>query len=76
MLEWADHVQLRQGRKGATQLHVDDPAGEVDFDAVFARLEALDYRGVVSIEYFDLPALSWGLADPRAWAVDLLAALR
>jgi sugar phosphate isomerase/epimerase len=76
LLEYADHVQLRQGRPGSTQLHVDDPSGVVDFDAVFERLDALDYRGVVSIEYFDLPEHGWALADPRAWARDLLAALR
>jgi sugar phosphate isomerase/epimerase len=75
LLEYADHVQLRQGRPGATQVHVDDPAGVVDFDAVFARLDALGYRGVCSIEYFDLPEHGWPLADPRAWARDLLRAL-
>jgi sugar phosphate isomerase/epimerase len=76
LLEFADHVQLRQGRPGSTQLHVDDPGGVVDFDAVFERLDALDYRGVVSVEYFDLPEHGWALDDPRAWARDLLAALR
>ncbi len=76
MLEWADHVQLRQGCEGSTQLHVDDPRGAVDFAAVFARLDELGYQGLVSIEYFDLPAQGWGLADPRAWAVDLLRSLR
>src|SRR5262249_25130286 len=43
LLHLADHVQLRQGCPGNTQLHVDDTAGVVDFDAVFARLAALDY---------------------------------
>jgi sugar phosphate isomerase/epimerase len=76
LLEFADHVQLRQGKAGSTQLHVDDPSGVVDFDAVFERLDALDYRGVVSIEYFDLPEHGWALDDPRAWARDLLAALQ
>jgi sugar phosphate isomerase/epimerase len=75
MLEWAEHVQLRQGCAGSTQLHVDDPRGAVDFGAVFTRLDELDYRGLVSIEYFDLPAQGWALADPRAWAVDLLRAV-
>jgi sugar phosphate isomerase/epimerase len=72
MLEWAGHVQLRQGCPSSTQLHVDDPRGVVDFAGVFGRLDALDYRGVVSVEYFDLPDQGWALADPRAWAVDLL----
>jgi sugar phosphate isomerase/epimerase len=76
LLELADHVQLRQGRPGATQLHVDDASGVVDFAAVLARLEAIGYRGRVSVEYFDLPDLGWGLADPRRWALDLAAALR
>lgn len=72
----ADHVQLRQGRPGSTQLHVDDPTGVVDFGAVLARLEALDYRGRLSIEYFDLPEYGWPLADPLAWAGDLAQHVR
>jgi hypothetical protein len=76
LLEWAGHVQLRQGRPGHTQVHVDDPAGVVDFAAVFARLDQLDYRGGLSVEYFDLPEQGWGLDDPRAWALDLAARLR
>jgi sugar phosphate isomerase/epimerase len=76
LLEFADHVQLRQGKPGSTQVHVDDPDGAVDFAAVFARLDVLGYRGVVSVEYFDLPDFDWPLADPRGWATDLLRALR
>lgn len=72
LLAWADHVQLRQGCPGQTQLHVDDERGVVDFEAVFARLDALGYEGRVSIEHFDLPDQGWPLADPRAWALDLL----
>jgi sugar phosphate isomerase/epimerase len=68
LLEHADHVQLRQGRPGSTQLHVDDPTGVVDFAAVLARLDALDYRGRLSIEYFDLPEYGWPLDEPLAWA--------
>ncbi|MBK5289475.1 MAG: sugar phosphate isomerase/epimerase [Acidimicrobiia bacterium] len=76
MLEFADHVQLRQGAAGRTQLHVDDPAGVIDFGAVLGRLSTLDYRGAMSIEYFDLPDQGWPLADPRAWALDLAARVR
>src|SRR6476469_10693330 len=76
LLEYADHVQLRQGKPGHTQLHVDDPSGVVDFDAVFSRLDALNYRGRASIEYFDLPEQGGGLDDPRAWARDLARSLR
>lgn len=76
LLELADHVQLRQGAPGSTQLHVDDPAGVVDFDAVLARLDALGYEGLLSVEYFDLPDVGWPLADPRAWARDLARAVR
>ena len=76
LLELADHVQLRQGKPGNTQLHVDDPAGVVDFDAVFRTLEQFDYRGKVSVEYFDLPDNGWPLADPEQWARDLAARLR
>jgi len=71
MLEYADHVQLRQGCPGSTQLHVDDPRGVVDFAAVLRRLDELDYRGCLSVEHFDLPDRGWRLADPVAWAVDL-----
>jgi sugar phosphate isomerase/epimerase len=64
-------VQLRQGAPGSTQVHVDDPRGAVDFRAVFDRLDVLDYRGVLSVEYFDLPDSGWPLDDPEAWARDL-----
>ncbi|MFM8304574.1 MAG: sugar phosphate isomerase/epimerase family protein [Actinomycetota bacterium] len=76
LLEFADHVQLRQGRPGHTQLHVDDPTGVVDFRAVLERLDALGYRGRLSVEYFDLPDLGWPLAHPVGWATDLLAHVR
>jgi sugar phosphate isomerase/epimerase len=76
LLDLADHIQLRQGRPGQTQVHVDDPGGVVDFDAVFARLTALEYRGLLSVEYFDLPEHGWPLEDPEGWARDLAAALR
>ncbi|HSO96065.1 MAG TPA: TIM barrel protein [Acidimicrobiia bacterium] len=76
LLDHADHVQLRQGRPGSTQLHVDDPTGTVDFGAVLARLDALDYRGRLSIEYFDLPEYGWPLDDPLAWAQALAGHVR
>jgi sugar phosphate isomerase/epimerase len=76
LLDLADHIQLRQGRPGQMQVHVDDPAGVVDFDAVFARLDAIGYDGRLSIEYFDLPEYGWRLEDPESWARDLAAALR
>ena len=76
LLDLADHVQLRQGKRGHTQVHVDDPSGAVDFAAVLARLEQLDYSGRLSIEYFDLPENGWPLDDPEGWARDLAARLR
>jgi sugar phosphate isomerase/epimerase len=76
LLDLADHVQLRQGRPGRTQVHVDDPSGIVDFGAVLRRLEQLDYRGKLSVEYFDLPENGWPLDDPEQWARDLAACLR
>jgi sugar phosphate isomerase/epimerase len=76
LLDLADHVQFRQARRGSTQVHVDDPRGEVDFGAVVRRLDAIDYRGKCSIEYFDLPDMGWPLEDPRAWATDLATKLR
>lgn len=76
LLHLAGHVQIRQGAPGRTQLHCDDPDGVVDFAAVSARLDALDYDGRISVEYFDLPEWGWPLDDPRAWAVDLATRLR
>jgi sugar phosphate isomerase/epimerase len=73
LLALADHVQLRQGAPGSTQVHVDDARGVVDFGAVLDRLDALDYAGKLSVEYFDLPQNGWPLADPEAWARDLAA---
>jgi sugar phosphate isomerase/epimerase len=66
-------VQLRQGCPGSAQLHVADPRGVVDFGAVLARLDALDYQGCLSVEYFDLPEHGWALDDPVSWADDLRA---
>jgi sugar phosphate isomerase/epimerase len=43
----------------------------VDFAAVFRALDALDYRGKLSVEYFDLADRGWPLDDPEAWARDL-----
>jgi sugar phosphate isomerase/epimerase len=71
LLEYADHVQLRQGRPGATQVHPDDPSGVVDFAAVRSRLDDLGYAGCLSVEYFDLPEHGWPLDDPVAYAVAL-----
>jgi sugar phosphate isomerase/epimerase len=76
LLPYARHVQLRQGRPGAAQVHPTDPAGVVDFAAVLDRLEGLDYRGRLSVEYFDLPEHGWPLDDPRAWALELAARVR
>ncbi len=76
LLGWADHIQLRQGKPGHTQLHVDDPTGVVDFAALFRELDRIDYRGKVSVEHFDLPQNGWALADPEQWARDLAARLR
>src|SRR3954469_21779864 len=54
LLPFADHVQLRQARRGEVQVHPDE-AGDVDFAAVLRRLDEVRYRGVLSVEYFDLP---------------------
>jgi sugar phosphate isomerase/epimerase len=71
LLDLAGHIQLRQGKPGNAQLHVHDPDGVVDFRAVLRRLDALGYRGRLSVEYFDIPAMGWGLDDPVGWTVDL-----
>jgi sugar phosphate isomerase/epimerase len=76
LLEHAGHVQLRQGKRGSTQVHVDDESGAVDFAAVIERLDRIGYEGSLSVEYFDLPDHGWPLADPRGWARDLAAHVR
>jgi sugar phosphate isomerase/epimerase len=72
LLPWADHVQLRQATEDVPQA-LD---GDVDFAAVFRRLAELDYRGLVSVEYFDLPDMGWGLDDPVAYAAALAEQVR
>jgi hypothetical protein len=67
LLDLAGHVQLRQAAPGRPQLHPDE-GGDVDFSAVLRRLAALEYRGVLSVEYFDLPTWGWPLADPPGHA--------
>ena len=75
LLRHAGHVQLRQAAVGRPQLHPDE-GGDVDFAAVIAELERLDYRGLLSIEYFDLPDLRMPLEDPIGHAVALAAHIR
>lgn len=75
LLRLAGHVQLRQAAEGRPQLYPDE-GGDVDFAAVLAELERLDYRGLVSVEYFDLPDWGWPLDDPVAHAVALAAHVR
>jgi sugar phosphate isomerase/epimerase len=70
LLRWAGHVQLRQAVKGNVQRHPDE-GGDVDFVAVIRRLDEVDYRGLLSVEYFDLPEYGWPLADPVGHAVAL-----
>jgi sugar phosphate isomerase/epimerase len=76
LLEYAGHVQLRQGKPGHGQLHVDDPAGTVDFGAVVRRLDQIEFQGKLAVEYFSLPQLGWPLEDPVGWAVDLAERVR
>jgi sugar phosphate isomerase/epimerase len=76
LLPFAGQVQLRQGRPGSTQVHPADPSGVVDFAAVVDRLDAVDYDGVLSVEYFDLPENGWPLDDPRGHAVALAEQVR
>ena len=71
----AGHVQLRQARPGAPQLHPDEP-GDVDFAAVVAGMRRLDYQGLFSVEYFDLPRLGLPLDDPVGHCVALAQRVR
>jgi sugar phosphate isomerase/epimerase len=75
LLRHADHVQLRQAAEGRPQLHPDE-GGDVDFAAVLAELERLDYRGLLSVEYFNLPDYGWPLDDPVGHAVALATQVR
>ena len=72
LLPWADHVQLRQARRGVAQAL----EGDVDFRRVFDRLEQVGYNGRLSVEYFDLPDMGWPLDDPPAFAVALFEEVR
>ena len=75
LLRHADHVQLRQAAEGRPQLYPDE-GGDVDFAAVLAELERLDYPGLLSVEYFNLPDYGWPLDDPVGHAVALAAHVR
>ncbi len=75
LLRHAGHVQLRQAAAGRPQLHPDDD-GDVDFSAVLRELERLEYPGLMSIEYFDLPDYGWPLDDPVDHAVALATHVR
>ena len=72
LLAWADVVQLRQARPGVAQAL----EGDVDFAALFARLDAQGFRGPLSIEYFDLPERGWPNPDALAMALALAGELR
>lgn len=72
LLPHAAHVQLRQARPGINQAR----HGDVDFAAVFDRLDQLGYPGRLSVEYFDLPDRGAPLADPLGHAVALAEELR
>jgi hypothetical protein len=76
LLDLAAVVQLRQAAPGLPQLHVEDSRGAVDFSAVLKRLDDLDYDGLVSVEYFDLPELGWPLEDPVGLCVELAGYVR
>jgi len=75
LLHLADHVQLRQAAKGRPQLHPDE-GGDVDFVAVLQELERLEYQGLLSVEYFDLPDYGWPLDDPVGHAVAMQGHIR
>jgi sugar phosphate isomerase/epimerase len=75
LLRYADHVQLRQAARRQPQLHPDEE-GDVDFRAVLAELDRLDYQGLISVEYFDLPDMGWPLDDPVGYSVALAAHVR
>jgi sugar phosphate isomerase/epimerase len=75
VLRHAGHVQLRQAAAGSPQRHPDE-GGDVDFAAVLAELDRLDYQGRMSIEYFDLGDMGMPLDDPVGHSVALAAHVR
>lgn len=75
LLPHAAHVQLRQAVKGQIQRHPDD-GGDVDFAAILHRLDELEYPGLLSVEYFNLPDYGWPLDDPVGHAVALASQMR
>jgi len=66
LLPYARHVQLRDARPGEAQ--VPPGEGDVDFAAILRRLDDLDYRGLLSVEYFDLPQYGWGCDAAATYA--------
>jgi sugar phosphate isomerase/epimerase len=48
----------------------------VDFAAVLRRLDELEYTGILSVEYYDVPDWGWPLEDPVGWVTDLAAHVR
>jgi len=72
-VRYADHVQLRQGAQGRTQLHgMDDPAGVVDFAAVTQRSTLRGYSARLSVEIRTFQKQGDGpIADPRGWGPDI-----
>jgi len=74
VLDLADHVQLRQAGPGRPQLWPDE--GVIDFASLIARLRQVDYRGLLTVEYFDLPEYGWSVDDPVGHAVALAQVVR
>ena len=72
LLPYAEHLQLRQAKPGATQAR----EGDVDFAAILEALEAQAYAGLLSVEYFDLPERGWGFEDPRGAALETAREIR
>jgi sugar phosphate isomerase/epimerase len=72
LLPYACHVQLRQAVPGKAQTL----EGEVDIAALLRGLEAVDYSGLLSVEYFDLPERGWPLDDPISAARDFAEQVR
>ena len=66
LLELADHVQLRQGKPGHTQVHVDDPTRRRRLRRGASHGSTRSTTaGKLSVEYFDLPENGWPLDDPE-----------
>jgi hypothetical protein len=72
LIPYAEHVQLRQARKGVPQTY----DGDVDMKGFIESLRKAGYQGSLSIEYLDIPEMGFALDDPLAHTIALAEKVR